>query len=108
MNKQLALALTGLLAIASVDAFACEYVKGEYAEYFRCVNGKENVEVVSFSTQSGTTIDCIYQLQDYRPPKLKAVTLTDDGGKQDDTCGRIGSVCDSCKQACDATLKAQQ
>ena len=107
MNKQLALALTGLLAIASVDAFACEYVQGEYAEYFRCVSGKENVEVVSFTTQAGITIDCIYQRQDYRAPKLKAVTFTDDGGKQDDTCGRIGSVCDSSHQACDATLEAQ-
>ncbi len=63
---------------------------------------------MSFTTQAGNTIDCIYQRQDYRPLILIAVTLTDVCGKEVDTCGRIGSVCDSSKQACDATLKAQQ
>lgn len=108
MKKKLAFTLAGLLATASVDAIACEYIKGEYADYFRCAVGEQNVEVVSFNTQSGATVECIYQLQDFRAPKLKAITLTHDGKKEDDTCGHIGSYCDSFKQSCDYTWKAQQ
>ncbi len=107
LTGKLVCILVGLLATSSVGAKNCEYVKGEFADYFRCTAGEQNVEVVSFSTQSGTEILCIYQLQDFRAPKLKAITMIQDGLKQDDTCGRIGSYCDSCKRNCDEALKAK-
>jgi len=107
-GRKSAVIIAGLLATASPDVTACEYVKGEYADYLRCAIGEYGVEVVSFTTQSGYNVDCIYQLQDFRAPKLKAITLTHDGTKEDDTCGHVGSYCDNLKQSCDATWKAKQ
>lgn len=108
MKKKLAITLAGLLATANADVIACEYIKGEYADYLRCAIGEQNVEVVSFAMPSGATVDCIYQLQDFRAPKLKAITLIHDGKREDDTCGHIGSYCDSFKQSCDNTWKQKQ
>ena len=108
LTGKLVCIVVGLLVTASLGASTCEYIKGEFADYFRCTVGEQNVEVASFSTQSGAEILCIYQLQDFRAPKLKAITMTQDGVKQDDTCGHVGSYCDSCKRRCDEALKAKQ
>ena len=92
--------------------FACEYKKGEtkYADYARCVHGKDAILVVDLPDDFHSWDQCVYLAEAWKPPKLLAITK-DNGGKEQVSVSdrsQIGNPCYLAKQACDKAYKALQ
>ena len=108
--RSVVLTLAGILAASSGMAQSCEYKAGEtkFADYANCRYGEDAVVVVSLEGSSWQ--QCIYLAEAFRPPKLLAVTLDDNGTEKVSINDRakIGNPCYMTKQTCDKAFKAAQ
>ncbi len=87
----------------------CEYKQGEtkYLDWARCRYGDD--AIISVDLPEGVGWDqCVYQLEAFRPPKLRAVTKDDNGIEELSVNDRsqLGNPCYLTKQSCDRALKA--